>query len=237
MSVITCRSSILKDYSIKNREKIKQVINNRVRFELLAGTSLREILEDCLINDNIIPYKEYVEKIRDVNISEKDFVSAIEESRECIELLTPQFIDVIQALISLDWRPQKPETRTAFLTFLIDLASARSTYVKMVVSRLVSFMVPTETDKSLWLKGIPDESIQVPMKQLIETLLVIIEIIPLSQNIVIAAIDRHFPYFKKASFIFAGYVHNVFDFITLKPILKEHLFPIILQKYVCKHLE
>lgn len=49
-------------------------------------------------------------------------------------------------------------------------------------------------------------------------------------SIVLKTIDSTFPYFKRPSFLIAGYLHNVFWFLEYQPIFTEDLFRMVLDK-------
>lgn len=229
MSIFTSKTSILKHYAAQNRDKIKQAANNKVRFELLKEKCLRKLIENVEYDNNVNDYHEYMAMIKDADISEIDFISALQESRNCIELLKPKYEELVNALISLDWPQQRDTTVIEYQKFLIDLLSAHNKYTKFAIKKLVSYLVPNESDQFLWKFGIPSEPVKVGLGHVHETIAAILDVIPLSQNFLIDALDTSFPYYERSSYIYSGYVYNIFWLIEYRPSSREELLPLLIK--------
>lgn len=230
-SIRTTKSSILKNYVASNRNQVKQTFNNRVRFELLAHRSLHKLLlsiEDQK-PESVGEYNEYLSMIRDDNISEADFLSAIQESKECIELLT-KHEELAKALIDLDWLKQNDEAISEYQSFLIDLLSSHNKFVKAATFSMISKMVPRDSEQFMWLKGEPAEEVNRRIAHVITTTSHVMDVIPLSVNTVLKACAFFFPFYTKPSFIFAGFVRNLIKLMNYHPGIKEELFATILNK-------
>lgn len=218
MSVYTTKTttSILKNYVPANRDKIKAAINNKVRFELLHEQSLRKCLENIISNDTSgggggqKEYRDYVAMLKDDQISDRDFRLAIQESRECVELLRPKFTDLAHALISLNWLRQTADTMLAYQTFLLDLLSAHNKYTQFAVQHLISYFRPISVDQYQWTNGVPSVEHGRRLAHVHELLAAVIEVIPLSQPMVLDALNRLFPHYVRPTFEFVGFVHNLF---------------------------
>lgn len=229
MSISTHRTSILKNYATSTRDKIKQSISTKVRFELLRDHSLRKLLEGVEEDGDIHGYREFLYMIRDEQIGENDFMLALQEGRDCVDLLKPRFSDLAHALISLDWLRRSDEVILEYQKFLIDLLSRDNKYTKFAVTKLVSNMVPIENDQFLWKRGIPQEPIRLVLTHIHETLTAILDVIPLAQDMVLEALVAAFPYIKK-TFMVSGYIHNLFWITEYRPSIKEEILKIIIQK-------
>lgn len=229
MSINTQRTSILKNYASSNRDKIKQTISSKVRFELLRDHSLRKCLEGVEENGDLHGYREFLTMIRDEHIGDNDFMLALQEGRDCVDLLIPKFSDLAHALISLDWLRRSDEVILEYQKFLIDLLSRNNKYTKYAVIKLISNMVPIESDQFLWKRGTPLEPIRIILGHIHETINAIIDVIPLAQEMVLEALAAAFPYIKK-TFMVSGYVHNLFWITEYRPAIKEAILKIIIQK-------
>lgn len=230
-SVRTTKSSILKNYVASNRNHVRQSFNNRVRFELLAHKSLHKVLLsiDEQKPDGVGEYNEYLSMIRDENISEADFLSAIQESKECIELLT-KYDELAKALIDLDWLKQNDQAIAEYQSFLIDLLSSHNKFAKTAIFSMIFKLVPKETEQFMWPKADPVAEVNRRISHVICTTSNVMDVIPLSVNTVLKACTFFFPFYTKPSFVFAGYVRNLIKLMNYHPSIKEELFAIILNK-------
>lgn len=232
-SVRTTKSSILKNYVASNRNQIKQSFSNRVRFELLADKSLHKLLLsiDPLKKETVVDYNAYIGMIRDENISEADFLSAIQESKECIQLLT-KYEELAKALIELDWLKQNDEAIAEYQTFLIDLLSSHNKFVKAAAYSMVAKLVPKVSEQALWLRGEPADEVNRRIGHVICSISKVMDVIPLSINTWLKACAFFFPFYTKPSFVYAGFIRNLIRLMNYHPNIKEELFSIILNKYV-----
>lgn len=235
MSVYTARTtSILKNYVATNRDRIKQAINNKVRFELLRDQSLRK----CLLNaadgsGGAKEYRDYVMMVRDDAISDADFLQAIQEGRDCVDLLKPKFTDLAQALISLNWLNKKPETILAYQTFLLDLLSAHNKYTAYAVEKLVIHFRCIPADQYLWKNGEPVAEYRQKLSHIHELLAAIVEVIPLSKEMVENMAKDLYPYYAKATYEYVAYVYNMFWLNEYWPHQNDNkIVPLILDKLI-----
>lgn len=227
-SIGNLNTSILK---AKSRELLRENIN-RVRFELLPNRSLNKLLLGIEANDpnSLRDYNDYLRMIRDECISEADFMSAVQESRECIGLLT-KYRDLAQALLGLDWLRQPAEAADQYQLFLIDLLSAHNKYTKFAVRQLVVQLVPRDVDQYMWTGGRPVAAeMQQRIGRVLETLGCVMEVIPLSHSMVLDEVDATFPFYTKASFVYAGFLSSVLQLMVSRPEIKADCFRLVLGK-------
>lgn len=232
MSIISSQTSILKKYASKNRDNIRQSINNRVRFDLFKHTSLRTVLTEAIEKKDIKKFENYLQSVRDPEIAESDFFRIIEECRQCIDLLQPQFIVLVEALLALNWLRREPNTILEYQKFLLDLVSAHSRYTQMAIEKLIGIWVPNTNDESKWQLGVPLAEERAALEYVHETINVLIDVIPMCQEMILKTIDRCYPYYTKASFIIAGYVSNVLWFMEYRSAFQDDLFQLLVKKYV-----
>lgn len=222
------QTSILK---AKSRDLLRENIN-RVRFELLANRSLNKVLLGIEANDanSVREYNDYLRMIRDECISEADFLSAIQESRECIGLLT-KYRDLAQALLALDWLRQPAHAVDQYQLFLVDLLSAHNKYTKFAVRQLVGQLVPREVHQYMWTGGQPSApEMELRVGRVLDTLGRVMEVIPLSHNMVLQEVDAAFPFYAKASYVYAGFQSSVLRLMVSRPEIKPDLFRLVLNK-------
>lgn len=221
-------TSILK---AKSRELLRDNIN-RVRFELLTNRSLVKVLSamDAEETNGAREYNDYLRMIRDECISEADFLAAIQESRECIQLLT-KYKELAQALLRLDWLRQPPQAVEQYQLFLVDLLSAHNKYTKFAVHQLAKQLLPREADQYMWTGGVPATAeVELRVTRVLETFRRVLEVIPLSYSMVLEELENVFPFYAKSSYLYAGFVSCILRLMVLWPPLKADLFRLLLDK-------
>lgn len=226
-------TSILKSTnSSMHRKKIHEKIRTNVQFKLMNANGLRTVLEGAADGTNLRAYEDYIRQMRDGDLSDVDFAQIIRESKECIELLTPKFEVFVQSLISLNWLKRNEELIKEYQSFLIDLLSEHNKYTLPAIRSLINYWIPNKMDQHLWKHGIPDASIITILNYVHATLSRIMEVIPMSFDLVIDIIEQLFPYFLKPTFIVTGYVHNIFWLLEYRPMFREDILMLLFKKLV-----
>lgn len=226
-------TSILKSTnSSLHRKKIHEKIRTNVQFRLMNANGLRTVLEDAAAGTNLNAYEDYIRQMRDGDLSDVDFAQVIRESKECIELLTPKFSVFVQSLISLNWLKRNEELIKEYQAFLIDLLSEHNKYTAQAIRSLIDFWIPNKMDQQLWKRGVPGASIVTVLNYVHATLSRIMEVIPMSFDLVIDIIEQLFPYYSKPTFIVAGYVHNIFWLLEYRPMFREDILMLLFKKLV-----
>lgn len=230
MSIISSRSSILKNYLPNSRDIIRQSTANRVRFDLLNDKDLRKILVDAESNENSKPFFDYMKMVQDPEISNKDFLRVIEESRQCIDLLKPKYLIFVESLLSMNWTNRTADIALEYQKFLIDLLSAHSRYIKFAIEKLILYWLAKEEHIQLWKNGIPTGKIQESLKYIHEVISAMLHVIPMTKTMLLDAVENQFPYFTRPSYEITGYVTNVFWLIEYQPVFKDYLLQLLFKK-------
>lgn len=215
-----------------NRKKIHERIRNTVQFQLINENGLRNVLVDAANGDNISAYDDYIRAMRDAELSDADFALLIRESRQNIELLQPVFSAFVETLITLNWIKRNEALIVEYQTFLLDLLSEHNKYTSFALKNLIQFWLPSRTDEHLWKNGVPDEQIKLFLSHIHRTLNRIMDVIPMAKEILIDTIERMFPYYTKAPFIVAGYVHNVMWLLEYRPMFREDVLMLLFKNFV-----
>lgn len=71
-SAKTSLSSILKTYSPAERDKTKQALINKVRFEIPKEKSIIKIIKEGIKQDNFQQVLEYIDFLKESNLSVSD---------------------------------------------------------------------------------------------------------------------------------------------------------------------
>lgn len=215
-----------------NRKKIHERIRNTVQFQLISENGLRKVLEDAARGENIGAYEDYIRAMRDVDLSDPDFGVLIKESRNCIELLKPKFEVFVETLINLNWINRNEALIIEYQKFLIDLLSQHNKYTSIALAKLIQFWIPKPIDEPFWKNGVPDERIKFFLTYVHQTFSKILDVIPMSNDFAVEAIERLFPYHTKPAFIIAGYMYNLIWLMDYRPMFREDVLQLMVKNLV-----
>lgn len=215
-----------------NRKRIHDRIRNTVQFQLISENGLRKVLEATAKGENLDAYKNYIQAMRDVDLSDPDFAVLIKESRQCIDLLKPDFEIFIKAVISVNWIKRNESLIIEYQRFLIDLLSEHNEYTSFALAKLIQYWIPNKIDEIAWKNGLPDEHIKFFLNHVHRTLSKILEVIPMANDFAIEVIEKQFPYYTKSTFIVAGFVYNMIWLLDYRPLFREDILLLLLKNFV-----
>lgn len=146
--------------------------------------------------------------------------------------MTPDFVNLVEALLSLNWKNRSSEAIKAFSEFSVDVMIAHNTYIHIGITKLILHWIPSDLDSDDWPNGCPSERVLTDLEIVHSLLNRILTAVPIASDVVIDTIAAKFPYFKKPAHVTAGYMHNVLWLIESKPVFDESLLQLVLQKLV-----
>ncbi|XP_067621167.1 RNA polymerase I-specific transcription initiation factor RRN3 isoform X2 [Eurosta solidaginis] len=231
-SAKTGLSSILKAYTPTERVRAKNLAINKVRFEMPQQKGLKELLESANDDNNYQPLNEYIAFLKETDLSDDQFLTAMSSAHKLINELTPKFTNLVEALTSLSWTSRGSKAVKAFTEFYIDIMVAHNKYVQFGIPKLISLWIPADVDAPLWQNGIPTDDIEAKLEAIHILMNRILTAIPMSFEIVLEAIEHKFPYFKKDPHVIAGYIHNILWVTEYKPIFTDFIVQLIVKKLV-----
>ncbi|XP_039481848.1 RNA polymerase I-specific transcription initiation factor RRN3 [Drosophila santomea] len=233
MSFFTSKTdvtSILKTFSGVKRHQANAVAINKVRFSTPKEKGLAESVRVALEDRNFHLVKEFTYFIREAELSDGEVVLIMKDAKRIVHNLTPEFVTVVEALLSLNWRKRSTEIIEAYTEFCIELLVAHNRYLPIGVSKLIVHWIPGDLDESEWVNGGPSENTRNELKPIHKVLDRILTAVPMAFDIMIDAISAKFPYFKKPCHVTAGYLYNVLWLLEYKPIFEELVLQLVLQK-------
>ncbi|GAB0096496.1 RRN3 [Sergentomyia squamirostris] len=228
MSVISERTvqSILKDHSSVNRDRAVQDARNKVRFSITSQKKVHDVLTKALDGD-FLDYEEYITMMKTSVLTDTNFLVTLQQAKECIHLLKPQFMGFVETFLSLQWTHRSPEIREEYKAFLLELLVTHNKYARIGVEKLISTWIPEEKDAESWPLGTPCIEMKQRLTDVHEVIRKLVELIPMASSMVIRTIDTLFPYFKRSPHILGGYLHNILWLLTYQPIFMEDILRII----------
>ncbi|XP_043949730.1 RNA polymerase I-specific transcription initiation factor RRN3 isoform X2 [Drosophila biarmipes] len=225
-------TSFFKKFSSEERYRATAVAVNKVRFSSPKERGLAESVRVALEEGNFHLLKEFTNFLRQAELNDDDFLVIVKDAKKIVYSLTPDFVHVIECLLSLNWKQRNSEIIQVYTEFYIDIMVTHNRYLPMGISKLIVHWIPDDLDESDWLNGCPSESTRLVLKPIHEVLNRILTAVPMAFDLVIDAISAKFPYFKKPAHVTAGYLFNVLWIIEYKPMFEELILQLVLQKLV-----
>ncbi|XP_001356293.3 RNA polymerase I-specific transcription initiation factor RRN3 [Drosophila pseudoobscura] len=232
MSAYTSKTgvtSILKSFSSADRERAKAAAINKVRFATPKEKGLLESVRAAQ-GGNFHLVKEFSYYLLEADLDDDEVLQIMKDGRKIVHSLTPDFADVVEALLSFNWRKRCPEVVEAYTEFSIDIMVAHNTYIPIGLSKCIVHWIPGDLQAADWVNGCPAEGTRTELKTVHDILNRILTAVPMAFDVVIDVISAKFPYFKKPAHVTAGYLYNVLWLMEYKPMFEELVLQLVLQK-------
>lgn len=117
-----------------------------------------------------------------------------------------------------------------FKAFVVDLLVAHNKFCSLVISKLVTNLVPREDQLDCWKFGTPAKENEDEAQNILDLLCRILNVIPMTFDLLLKQISNCFPFYKKPPEIIGGYLHNLLQLIGLKPMFQEDILHLIITK-------
>ncbi|XP_034100805.1 RNA polymerase I-specific transcription initiation factor RRN3 [Drosophila albomicans] len=223
-------TSILKSFSGADRERAKTAALNKVRFSTPKEKGIIESVRVALEEHNFHFIQEFTYFLREAELCDEEIVAIMRDARKIVHSLTPEFADLVEALLGINWRKRNINATEAFSEFTVDVMIAHNTYIQIGITKLILNWIPNDQETDDWINGSPSESVQADLQTVHTLLNRILTAVPMAFDVVVDTIAAKFPYFKKPAHVTAGYIHNVLWLISSKPVYEELLLQLVLQK-------
>ncbi|XP_075149438.1 RNA polymerase I-specific transcription initiation factor RRN3 homolog Tif-IA [Haematobia irritans] len=235
MSIIsgkTSLSSILKTYSTSEREKTKNAIMNKVRFEMPKKKGILEVVKAVDERQNYETMNEFVAFLTENTLDDTEFTAVFNDARSIANKLSPKYTILVESLLSQTWISRSCEARKAFSGFCLDILVAHNKYLSFGITKIIASWIPTDNDIGLWVNGTPTADLDDGLQAIHHLLECILNAIPMAFDATLDAIENLFPYYKKATHIVVGYVHNMLKLMEYKPIFAENIIQLLMQNLI-----
>ncbi|ALC40408.1 Tif-IA, partial [Drosophila busckii] len=233
MSVYSSKTgvtSILKSFSSADRERAKTAALNKVRFETPKEKGIVESVRVALEEQNFHLIQEFTYFLSEADLSDEEVIQIFKDARKIVHSLSPKFANLVEALLSLNWKKRSTEAIQAYTEFSVDVMVAHNTYIHIGMNKLILNWIPSDLESADWVNGYPSERVRADLETVHSVLNRILTAVPMAFDVVVDTIAAKFPYFKKATHVTAGYLHNVLWLMEYKPVFEELLLQLLLQK-------
>lgn len=102
--------------------------------------------------------------------------------------------------------------------------AAKSEFIVMCNSRILSVLVPGDEDADLWINGRPNKELEEKLQLVHDLIKKILEVIPMIPVTMRKKIPELFPYGKHESLKLAGYMYNIMSILDYCPSMMHDIF-------------
>lgn len=224
-SSISGISSILKSYPVANKS-----IDHHVRFRL--PRNIKQVLLDFKCGNNIKQYQELIFAVKDVeNLEDNELLRLLKEIQEYISELDKKLHHFVEALLNVNWADRNNEIVKEFQGFFLDLLSAHNYYTKHALDNLMTIFKTGESDEE-WMDGIITDQDQIIFSHVHDLLKVVLQVIPMSCDILMKAVAKCFPYHGRPAYEQECFIHNMLRIAEYQPQLRTDIIFIIFKRLV-----
>nr|CAD7393490.1 unnamed protein product [Timema cristinae] len=221
-------SSILKSPGILRRVPSLAPVQ-RVRFHL--PTQLESIFNNFINRSDTKPYEELICALKDSEVHDNDLQPLLQEARKCISLVDESLHHFVRALLRVPWVKRSPKLVELYQGLLVDLVSAHNYYTVGVLDSLVLQFTNAFGDKE-WEDNDPPEAEKQYYQHVHKALRVLLQVVPMSRELLLQTIVSRFPYLKVDSHIQECFLYNLFQIIDYEPALSQDLYTLIINRLV-----
>nr|CAD7262599.1 unnamed protein product [Timema shepardi] len=221
-------SSILKSPGVLRRVPLLAPVQ-RVRFHL--PTQLESIFNNFISRSDTKPYEELICALKDSEVHDDDLQPLLQEARKCISLVDESLHHFVRALLRVPWVKRSPKLVELYQGLLVDLVSAHNYYTVGVLDSLVLQFTNAFGDKE-WEDNDPPEAEKQYYQHVHKALCVLLQVVPMSRELLLQSIVSRFPYLKVDSHIQECFLYNLFQIIDYEPALSQDLYTLIINRLV-----
>uniref|UniRef100_A0A0N8E1Q1 RNA polymerase I-specific transcription initiation factor RRN3 n=1 Tax=Daphnia magna TaxID=35525 RepID=A0A0N8E1Q1_9CRUS len=186
----------------------------QVRFDSLVTIDVVSILKDYIEGRSDVKYSQLLNLKNDPHVNDAFLLLILQQVNNAISLLVPKVEQFVYALLNISWTSRPPAVLDEYLSFVQTLVSAHTYYCKPVVKMLVSNLTLN-----------PDT--ELATRHAHDLLRRILELIPLSQRIVLDSLNDCFPYIGSGCTEQVNYVRNLLMFAEYHVTARSYILNII----------
>ena len=151
----------------------------------------------------------------------------IDSFRYCVSLLNQEHENLVGIMLKMDWASKGSEVMEAYISFLTELVSAHTFYLKGCLKMLVQKFMP-EHKIDVHLDDIILESMSPRFANVHKALFSILQIVPTAPRHLLMKLCDLFPYIGKHQVFIQSYIKNLLYITDYMPTLQEKIFEIII---------
>uniref|UniRef100_A0A336MUU1 CSON001623 protein n=1 Tax=Culicoides sonorensis TaxID=179676 RepID=A0A336MUU1_CULSO len=232
MSIISSKSSSLPTPSTSSglthsRDAVKDLI---LRCRTPIERDVVVVLDRLEKDGNVRLYERFLHMIQEEDFNDSQLIVMLEQSIKCVPRLQQHFRGFVEVMTGIDWTKRPPDVIKHYQTFIMDLLIAHQRYTNLVVSRLISYFIPKEDQRDQWKHGIPESNLKIRLQMVHKFIQQLLNVIPMMFQTLFQQISQWFPFYKKPSHVFGGYIYNLLLITEYRPIYQEDILSLIVSK-------
>ncbi|XP_062875154.1 RNA polymerase I-specific transcription initiation factor RRN3 isoform X2 [Trichomycterus rosablanca] len=198
------------------------------------GDSVVNTLEKLKQGDRS-DYEMIKHQLSDPDIKDAQIISWLQEFRSCVTQLGKEHEQLIYVLLRLPWLGRSPAVVDEYLTFLSNLISAQTVYLRPCLKILVSNFTPRRIkirEGNVDISDSDDDDDNLPQifDQCHQALQMIAKYVPSTSRFLMPILSDNFPFVQKSSRTLECYVHNLLRIAVYIPTLRRDVLELIISK-------
>ncbi|XP_004587152.1 RNA polymerase I-specific transcription initiation factor RRN3 [Ochotona princeps] len=174
-------------------------------------------------------------QLSDPDIKDDQIINWLLEFRSSIMYLTKDFEQLINILLKLPWLKRSHTVVEEYLTFLGNLVSAQTVFLRPCLSMIVSHCVPPrviikEGDVTVSDSDDEDDSLPANFDTCHRALQIIARYVPSTPWFLMPILAEKFPFVRKSERTLECYVHNLLRISVYFPNLRHEILELIIEK-------
>ncbi|KAG0290015.1 hypothetical protein BGZ96_006513 [Linnemannia gamsii] len=154
----------------------------------------------------------------------------IQALSQCISLLDKSCVDLIEAMLQIDWLIQEDVFVQYYMSFLGNVVSAHAFYVVPVQSMLVQKL--THRYKPTLTGDTPVISREVQHERVHQALKYILGLIPTGATSLFPLLAHEFPHKRESIYAHTVYVKNILRVLEYAPVLRTQILGLVIERII-----
>ncbi|KAE8579731.1 hypothetical protein XENTR_v10024164 [Xenopus tropicalis] len=174
-------------------------------------------------------------QLSDPEIKDVQLLNWLHEFRSCITYLTKDYEQLVSIVLKLPWLNRSKEVVEEYLSFLGNLVSAQTVYLRSCLSMIISHFVPARViirdgDVDISDSDDEDEDIISTFNTCHRALQIIAKYVPSAPRFLMPILVEKFPYTNKSARTLECYVHNLLRISIYFPTLRLEILELVVEK-------
>lgn len=137
---------------------------------------------------------------------------------------------LVETILGIRWINRSKKIIQLYHQFIINLLTAKSEFLTVCLSKIISCFIPTENEFDQWCNGVPSAEMEEKLFTVHKLLKKLIEVIPMIPVELKRKIRQGFPYFKQSNIKIAAYTHNILQILNYCPVITHDVFELVFEK-------
>ncbi|XP_029432038.1 RNA polymerase I-specific transcription initiation factor RRN3 isoform X1 [Rhinatrema bivittatum] len=198
------------------------------------GGTVTEVLEKYKQGD-INDYELLKHQLLDPEIKDAQIINWLHEFRSSVMYLTKDFEQLVVIVLKMPWLRRSKEVVEEYLSFLGNLVSAQTIFLRPCLSMIVSFFIPPrviikEGDVDISDSEDEDENLPGNFDTCHRALQIVARYVPSAPRFLMPILAEKFPFVTKSARTLECYVHNLLRITVYFPALRADVLQLVTEK-------